>query len=86
MLKLTVKSFKVGAAGVGDGSVKITFTGGTGCTDLTIATDPSGKGELSATLPAACGGTGVVMKAALFGHNAAAISPAVESQLTVNIQ
>ncbi|MBX7116862.1 MAG: hypothetical protein K1X64_21230 [Myxococcaceae bacterium] len=83
MLKLNVKNFKIG---VGDGSVKITFTGGTGCTEVNITTDASGKGELSATLPEACAGSGVVMKAALFGQGAQAVLPAVESSRTANIQ
>ena len=86
MLKLNVKNFKIGSTGVGDGSVKITFTGGTGCTELNITTDASGKGELSAALPAACAGSGVVMNAVLFGQGAQAILPAVESPHTVNIQ
>lgn len=86
-LKIKVKNFKVAAAGMGgDGAVKVSFTGGTGCTDVNITTDDSGKGEVTAPLPAGCGGTGVVMKATLMGHGGAPIQPAIETSITVNIQ
>lgn len=84
---LNVSGFKVGTTAADDGVVKITFNGGTGCTEQTISTDASmGAGELSHQLPAACTGANVEMTATLFNNQGTAIAPGVSNSITVNIQ
>lgn len=82
-----VSDFKVGATASDDGFVRVTFTGGTGCTDIEQKTDASmGKGEIRLTLPAACAGAGVKMTALLIGANNMAVAPPVSSEITATIQ
>ncbi|MBK7863356.1 MAG: hypothetical protein IPJ65_33100 [Archangiaceae bacterium] len=81
---VTVNHFKVGATD--DGYVKVTFTGGTGCTDATGMADTSmGKGEIPVVIPAGCTGTGITAKASLVDINGADLSPAVSSTITITV-
>ena len=88
-LVLTVGGFSIGTAGTDDGVVRITFTGGTGCTEGIVSTEipAKGSGEVEFALPAACGGTDIVIKAELLKTDSATpINPAVAKTITATIQ
>ncbi len=95
-IKVKVSAFKVGTAPSDDGYVRVTFAGGTGCTNpVDGKTDASqGKGEISMNLPAGCTGTNVQMTATLMSNvdldgnpaTADAIAPRVSTTISVNIQ
>ncbi|MFZ5439149.1 MAG: hypothetical protein ACOZQL_04030 [Myxococcota bacterium] len=89
-LVLEVKSFVVGTAGTDDGVVKLSFTGGSGgCVDAVInaETPMKGSGEVEYTLPTACTGMGVSIKAELLKTDGATpIAPAVSKTITATIQ
>jgi hypothetical protein len=84
-----VSGFNIGTGASNDGVVRLSFTGGTGCTDVTLSTEVpmAGSGELEHTLPAGCTGMGVVVKAELMKPNGTTpLAPAVSKTTTVNIQ
>lgn len=83
---VTVKSFKVGTAATDDGYVKVTFTGGTGCTEAQGQADTSmGKGEINVMIPSTCTGA-VTATARLVDINGMDLNPTVTStqMFTVN--
>jgi hypothetical protein len=88
-LTLEVRGARVGT-GPSDVVVKINFSGGIGCETeiITINQDPEADGKLSATLPAGCTGSGVVMAAQLYDNQGqTALAPPVRSVFRpVNIQ
>lgn len=68
-----------------DGQVKITFTGNASCTAQTGSTDNMGNGQVTFTLPPACTGNNISIKASLVDTEGNAIAPAVEKSITVTI-
>jgi hypothetical protein len=79
---VVVTNFRVGAGATEDGYVKVTFTNGTGCTEITGDTDTSmGKGEINLTIPAACMGSTVTMIARLVDFNGADLVPPVSAAI-----
>ncbi len=87
-LALTVTNFSIGTASTNDGVVKLTFTGGTGCVDVVLKTETTaGNGKLETTLPTACGGAGVQIKAELLGiDETTPVAPPVSKTITATIQ
>lgn len=88
-LVIEVGSFAVGTTGTDDGVVKLSFTGGTGCADAVInaETPMKGSGEVEHTLPTACTGAGITIKAELLKTDGTTpIAPAVSATITATIQ
>jgi hypothetical protein len=83
---LTVNHFKVGTTATDDGYVKVTFTGGMGCTDATGQTDMSmGKGQIQVTVPTTCMGTGIMATAHLVDIAGTELNPPVTSVISVAV-
>ncbi len=89
---VAVSKFKIGETPADDGIVKVSFSKAgaavAGCDVLTGKTETApGKGEIELSIPAACSGSDVVVKAQLFtGDGATAIAPEVSVSKTVTIQ
>jgi hypothetical protein len=88
---VTVTNFVVGQTATADGIVRISFTGGTGCTGTVDGTVDSsgGQGQISIQLPQGCTGTGMTLTATLYDNEATPqpISPAVSApigSITIN--
>jgi hypothetical protein len=85
---ISVKSFKVGnmAANGDDGFVKITFTGGTGCTETQGQTETmAGSGDVNVMIPSTCTGTGITARAKLVDVNGADLNPPVTADQTITV-
>lgn len=85
---ITVKSFKVGTSATNgdDGYVKITFTGGTGCTEASGQSDTSmGKGEINVMIPSTCTGAGITATAKLVDINGMDLNPPVTATQTITV-
>jgi hypothetical protein len=83
----TVSAFKVGATASDDGFVRLSFTGGTGCTNVDQNTDGSmGKGEISMVVPVGCTGATAMTATLMNGATMAPIDPPVSAVITVQIQ
>lgn len=84
-LVVTVKAFAIGA---NDGSVQLSFAGGTGCVNTVLTTETTaGNGELEYTLPIACTGTGIIIKAELIKTiGSTVLAPPVSATITATIQ
>jgi hypothetical protein len=87
-LEIKVNNFSIGTTASNDGVLKLSFTGGTGCTDVVLKTEvTAGSGELEHTLPMACGGTGVMIKAELLAiDETTPVAPPVSTTITATIQ
>jgi hypothetical protein len=85
---LKVGGFSVGTAASDDGVVKLSFGGATGCADVILNTEVpmKGSGEVESTLPMACVGTGISIKAELLKTDGATpIAPAIAKTITATI-
>lgn len=89
-LVVQVGGFSIGTTpGTNDGVVRLSFTGGTGCTDVVLNTEVpmAGSGELEHTLPMSCIGTNISIRAELLKPDGTTpIAPAVASTITATIQ
>jgi hypothetical protein len=82
---VTVTNFLVGLTATADGIVRLSFTGGTGCTgtvDGTVDTS-GGQGQISIQLPQGCTGTNMTLTATLYDNEGTPqpISPAVSASI-----
>lgn len=83
---VTVGHFKVGTTASDDGYVKVAFTGGTGCTEISGQTaDTMGKGEVSLPIPAGCMGTNITATAKLVDINGADLVPPITEPITITV-
>lgn len=89
-LVVEVAGFSIGTTpGTNDGVVRLVFTGGTGCADVVLNTETpmAGSGELEHTLPMACTGSNITVRAELLKPDGLTpIVPAVASTITATIQ
>ncbi len=84
---ISVKNFKVGNMASDDGYVKITFTGGTGCTEASGQTETmAGSGDVNVMIPSTCTGSGITATAKLVDVNGMDLNPPVTApqMITVN--
>lgn len=85
-VQVQVSAFQVGSGLEDEGSVRLTFVGGTGCEGQQVngfVTDARGKVDL--TLPGGCSGTDVRLVATLVDPGGTAIQPAVTSTRSLTI-
>jgi hypothetical protein len=88
MVKVGVRAFRVGSGITDDGSVRLTFAGGTGCEGQTVrgdVMDSQGGGEVELPLPGGCSGTGVRLTATLVNPEGQPLNPPVTSTRTLTI-
>lgn len=85
---ISVKNFKIGnmAANGDDGFVKITFTGGTGCTEASGQTETmAGSGDVNVMIPSTCTGQMITATAKLVDVNGADLNPPVTAVQTITV-
>lgn len=81
-----VDRFRVGSTAADDGYVKVSFTGGTGCPDVSGNVDSSmGKGEIDIVIPVTCLGASISARARLVDVNGADLNPPVSNQITITV-
>lgn len=87
-VRVSVSGFRLGTGPGGEGQVRVSLRGGTGCNDqVQFASAPvaPGRGEVELQLPAACSGRGVTMVATLVDLEGDPLRPLVTATRQVDI-